>query len=104
MINIKQADNLETIVIGMLTFNSITLVVLFDSGATHSFISSEAISQIGVESHKYVVDLDVNLTTKKGVKYSVMYKNYMVTLNQEDFEGDLIQLDPSEFDIILEMN
>jgi len=25
-------------------------------------------------------------------------------LNQEDFEGDLIQLDPSKFDIILEMD
>jgi len=43
-INIKQGDNSELVVIGMLTFNSTPLIVLFDSRATHSFISSKVVS------------------------------------------------------------
>jgi len=58
-INIKQDDNSEMVVTGMLIFNSTPLIVLFDSRATHSFISSKVVSQIGVESHNYVADLDV---------------------------------------------
>ena len=65
VINIKQADNSRTVVTAMLTFNSTPLVVLFDSGATHSFISSKALSEIRVESHQCVADLHVNLTIEK---------------------------------------
>ena len=57
-----------------------------------------------VESHKHHVDLHVNLPTKKRVKCSVMHKNCPITLNQVGFEGDLIQLDLSKFDIILGMD
>jgi len=81
VINKKQVDDSGMDVTGMLTFKSTLLVILFDSGATHSFISSKATFQIGVESHKYVANLDVNLPIEKRVKCNVIYKNRLVTLN-----------------------
>jgi len=41
VINEKQVDDSGIVVSGTLTFNSTPLVVLFDSGSTHSFISSK---------------------------------------------------------------
>ena len=81
MINKKQVDDSGTVVTGMLTFNSTPLVILFDSGATHSFISLKATSQIGMESHKQFVDLNVILPTAKTVKCSDMCRNFLITLN-----------------------
>jgi len=61
VINRKEADDSGTVMTSTLTFNSTPLVILFDFGGTHSFISSKAASQIGVESYKHLVDLYVNL-------------------------------------------
>ena len=47
VINKKQVDDSGTVMTCTLTFNSTPLVVLFDYGVTHSFISSKAASQIG---------------------------------------------------------
>ena len=88
---------------GTLIFNSTALVTLFDSGTMHSFISSKA-SQIGVESHKHPIDLYMNVHAGKTIKCGVVYKGCPITLNQEVFEGDLMQLDLLEFDIILGMD
>ena len=88
----------------VLTFNSIPLVSLCYSGATHSFTSSKVASQIGLKLYKYHIDLYVNWSTGKTVKHDVMYKNYPISPNQEEFEGDLIQLNLSEIDIILGMD
>ena len=57
-----------------------------------------------MKSYKYLVDLYVNLPMGKRVNCSAMYKNCPITLNQEKFESDLIQLDLSKFDIILGMD
>jgi len=54
-----------TAVTGTLIFNSTSLIILFDLGTTHSFISSKVASQIWVESHKHPIDLYVHLPTGK---------------------------------------
>jgi len=63
VINKKQADGVTTIVTGTLTLNSIPLTVLFDSGATHSFISSHAAAQIQGKVNACPIDLHVELAT-----------------------------------------
>ena len=107
VINRKQANDLGMVVTSTPTFNLTPLVIFFDSGATqatHSFISLKVTTQIGMESHKQFVDLYVNMPAIKMINYSDMYRNCPIILNQEKFEGDLIQLDLLEFDIILGMN
>jgi len=51
--------------------------------------------------YKCPSNLYVNLPARRMVKCDVMYKNFPITLNQKEFEGDLIQLDLLEFDIVL---
>jgi len=104
VINKKQAHGATTVVTGTLTLNSISLTVLFDSGATHSFISSHAAAQIRGKVDTCPIYLYVTLATGKLAKCEAMFKNCPITMNQEEFKGDLIQLDQSEFDIILGMN
>ena len=101
VINRKQA---ATVVTGMLTFNSAPLIVLFDSGATHSFISSNAVSQIGQQLHKNPTNLLVSLPAEQVVECNVMFENCPLSIDQEVFKADLIQLDLLEFDIVLGMD
>jgi len=60
VINRKQAHEAATVMTGTLTFNTIAPIVLFDSGATHSFISSNAVSRIGYQLHKSPIKLLVS--------------------------------------------
>jgi len=57
-----------------------------------------------MESHKHPVDLDVSMPIEEIVKCNLKYQNCPVILNQQAFESDFIQLDLSEFDIILGMD
>jgi len=101
VINKKQVNDVGTVVIGTLTFNFVSLVVLFDLGAIHSFISSHVAAQIRDKVETCLIDLYVNLGAWKTVKSDVIYNNCLITLNQDEFNDDLIQLKLLEFDIIL---
>ena len=83
VINRKQAHEASTVVTGTLTFNSIPLIVLFDLGATHSFISSNVVSQIGHQLHKNPTNLLVSLPTGQVVEYHVMFENCRLSINKE---------------------
>jgi len=61
VINRKQAHEVAAIVTGKLAFNSVPLIILFDLRATHSFILSHGVSQIGYQLHKSLTNLLVSL-------------------------------------------
>ena len=65
MIKRKWADNYGMVVTDTVTFNSTTLVILFDTRAAHSLGLSKAITQIGAEPYKRPIYLYVNLPTEK---------------------------------------
>ena len=89
---------------GRLTLNSVAVIVLFDSGVTHSFISSNGVSQIGHQLHKNPTNLLVSLPAGQLVECHVMFENCPLSIDQEVFEADMIQLDLLEFHIVLEMD
>lgn len=61
------AKDLGAVATGVLTFNLIPVVLLFDSGATHLFISSKVTIQIGLELHEHPVELSMKLPAGKPV-------------------------------------
>jgi hypothetical protein len=78
--------------------------VLFDSGASHSFISPMAASKLSLRPHRLVDPFRVGLPTGDVVTCGVMYSDYPIVIDGKEFHADLIQFDLSEFDIILGMN
>jgi len=104
VINRKQAHKAATAVTGILTFNSVPLIVLFDSRATHSLISSNAVSQIGHQLHKNPTNLLISLPVGQVIECHVIFENRPLSIDQKVFKADLTQLDLLEFDIVLGMD
>ena len=64
MIKKKEVDASGTVVIKTLFINSKPFYVLFDLGSTYSFISVQATSQLGLNSHKIIVVYQINLPNR----------------------------------------
>ncbi|XP_027368243.1 uncharacterized protein LOC113874216 [Abrus precatorius] len=80
------------------------LDVLFDSGATHSFISMDCVKGLNL----YVTELPYNVVvttpTSKPVVTSWVCLGYVMMVHGREFEVDLICLSLSQLDVILGMN
>ena len=100
----KEASDSGTVVTGTLFLNSTPFSVLFDSGATHSFISARAALLLNLEGTKEEVNYQIGLPNGQFIKCSILYKNVPIKIGEKRFLGDLIQFNLSEFDIILGMN
>jgi len=100
----KEASNSGTVVTGTLFLNSTPLSVLFDSRATHSFISTRATLLLNLEGTKEEVNYQIGLPNGQVIKCSILCKDVPIMIEERRFLGDLIQFNLSEFDIILGMN
>jgi len=100
----KEASNSGTVVTVTLFLNSTPFSVLFDSGATYSFISTRAALLLSLEGTKEEVDYQIGLPNNQVIKCLILYKDVPIMIGEGRFLGDLIQFNLSEFDIILGMN
>ena len=82
-----------SVVIGMILLQGLDAYTLFDSGATHSFVSKQFASKLGVEFVK--LDCDLAVATPSGVSMCASYvlKSCEVCLGKEKLHADLIILD-----------
>jgi len=92
------------VVAGTLLMNNFNVHVLFDSGATQSFIARRIVTELrkGVE----IVEKGFVIGTPMGnmVETNIMYVDVGVSLFGYETEVDLIPLELHDFDIILGMN
>jgi len=100
----KEASNSGTVVTGTLFLNSKPFSVLFNSGATHSFISTRAALLLNLEDNKEEVEYKIGLLNGHVLKCSTLYKDVPIMIGGHRFPGDLIQFDLSEFDVALGIN
>jgi len=100
----KEASNSRAVVIGTLFLHSKPFSVLFDSGATHFFISTRDALLLSLEDNKEEVAYRIGLPNRHVLKCSTLYKDVPILIGEHRFPGDLIQFDLSEFDVILGMN
>ncbi|XP_074282456.1 uncharacterized protein LOC141606976 [Silene latifolia] len=86
----KQALEEDTqVVTGNFLVNSVSTYVLFDSGASHSFIASTHIPKLGLTTFVESVS-DVTLPSGKSVKCSKTYTNVPLTIGGVNLTVDLI--------------
>jgi len=99
----KEATTSDTVVTNTLFLNSIPFCVLFDSGVTHSFISTRSALQLDLEHDKPEASYRIKLPNDSIVDCLIFYKHVPISIDEYVFPRNSIQFDLSNFDIILEM-
>ncbi|XP_031111972.1 uncharacterized protein LOC116015944 [Ipomoea triloba] len=97
-----QAD-VSDVVAGTFPLRDIPAYVLFDSGASHSFISSRFVEKLKLVPSSQV-QFKVNLASGKVVTCSNIFENIPISIEGESFPCTLIQFGLDDFDIILGMD
>jgi hypothetical protein len=91
------------IMTGTFSINHHPVIVLFDSGATHSFISKECGTKVGLDI--YPTNEDYKITTPGGKTLSnQIYMKVPLLLGSQLMKTDLLLLDLKGMDVILGMN
>ena len=78
--------------------------VLFDSGSTHTFVSSKFAETLSVKSKKLDFDLCVSTPTGSVMCACDVLKSCKVVLGGKTLFVDLIILDMCDFNVIFGMN
>nr|CAH66120.1 OSIGBa0146N20.5 [Oryza sativa] len=98
-----EAQNAPDVVLGTFPVNSIPATVLFDSGATHSFLSKSFASKHGMEVVSLGRPLLVN--TPGNQVFSTQYcPSVTIEIEEVPFPSSLILLESKDLDVILGMD
>nr|CAH65910.1 OSIGBa0102O13.1 [Oryza sativa] len=98
-----EAQNAPDVVLGTFPVNSIPAIVLFDSGATHSFLSKSFASKHGMEVVSLGRPLLVN--TPGNQAFSTRYcPSVTIEIEEVPFPSSLILLESKDLDVILGMD
>jgi len=94
----------HAVVSGMFPVNALSTKVLFDAGATHSFINPTTTKQMGCSAEE--MDMHLCVSTLIGSKYQtdLLVRNYTITIQDRVFITDLVVLGVQGYDIILGMD
>ena len=80
------------------------LIALFDSGATHSFISINCVKKLNLPFSSLPFDLSVSTPTGRKVSTSQTYLNCPILIEGKPFVIDLVCLPLTDIDIIIGMD
>ena len=104
MMGKKEATTSGMVVTETRFLNSKPFCILFESGATHSFIPTQSAIQLNLEDRRMETNYKNKLSNDCVIECSISYKLVAITIGRTTFPMDLIQLDLFDFDIILGMN
>ncbi|XP_021775563.1 uncharacterized protein LOC110739413 [Chenopodium quinoa] len=97
-----EADATKDAITGTFSINSIPVKVLFDSGATFSFVCKGIVSKLkDCLKTVEVVDLPITISTGGVVKCTKTFRNVPLEIEGRTFPYDLIEFGLSDFDLIL---
>ncbi|GAB2273623.1 hypothetical protein Dimus_039039 [Dionaea muscipula] len=99
-----EAATSPSVVQGTLMISSVSVRVLFDSGATHSFASPAFLRSLPVPMHELDVGLLVSTPVGVSVKLHHVCRACEVVICGRVMPVDLVALDVSGFDVILGMD
>ncbi|XP_074342131.1 uncharacterized protein LOC141679560 [Apium graveolens] len=102
--NIKDAVQSSEVVAYTLSVNNINAKVLFDYGATRSFISESFVGKLNYEIELLVEPLFINLANQEQVSVKSIYPRCKVEISGYSFPASLIPFRLGEFVAILGMD
>ncbi|XP_021979167.1 uncharacterized protein LOC110875277 [Helianthus annuus] len=100
----EEAKSQPNVVSGIFLINSIPVYVLFDTGATMSFISSEIVQHPSFKIERMSMPLEVEIADSKNYWLHEICKNCKLTIEDEEFAIDLIPMILGEFKVIVGMD
>ena len=103
-LNSAEASKSKDLIQGKCFINGIPLLVLFDSGATHSFISYTCVGKLKLYMSSLNKNLIVETPTSGFVLTSNVCLSSLVEISGRTFVVDLICLPLSQIDVFLGMN
>jgi hypothetical protein len=101
-VSVETAQENPQVVLGMFLVNSIPASVLFDSRASHSFISAQCVAKHSVPMQHMKQTMLVN--SPGGNESYIHMSNVNLRIMGVDFLSQLIVLESKDLDIILGMN
>ncbi|CAA0832542.1 Unknown protein, partial [Striga hermonthica] len=89
---------------GMVVLNDIPVFALFDTGATHTFISRRCLDAIGVQAVTAIDPLEVSLASGRKIVTSVKASALSLSIGGRILTADAFVLEMKDFDLILGMD
>ena len=100
----KESATSDMVFTRTLFLNSKPFFVLFDLGATHSFIPTRSAMQLNLEDRRTETNYRIKLPNDCVIECPISYKLVPITIGVTTFPVDLIQFNLCDFDIILGMH
>ncbi|XP_073017959.1 uncharacterized protein [Primulina eburnea] len=100
----EEADDANEVVSGTILIQQVHAYALFDCGATHSFISKRFVKKLGCKPDKLNEPFRIATSTSRAIETHEIYKDCKISINDQTFSADLIQLIMVDLDIILGMD
>jgi hypothetical protein len=103
-LNGGEASQSEDLIQGSCDMSGNLLIVLFDSGATHSFISMDRVKQLNLPTTSLPFDLIVSTPTAEPICVCSFCQNCPIVIQDKKFLVNLICLPLTQLDVILGMD
>ncbi|XP_075515447.1 uncharacterized protein LOC142550094 [Primulina tabacum] len=100
----KDADDANEVVSGTILIQQVPAYALFDCGATHSFISKRFAKKLGCKPKKLNEPFRIATPTSRAIETHEIYRDCKISISDQTFSAELIQLIMVDFDIILGMD
>lgn len=101
--NSREAEATSDVVAGTFSINYVSAKVLFDSGASHSFIARTLVSSLGLSGAESI-SVDFVLPSGESLHCTKLFRNVPLIIAGVEFPSDLIEYEMKDLDVILGMD
>lgn len=103
IMNRTEAENNPNVITGIFLIQSTPAYLLFDSGASHSFISTSFVTKLNLKPSA-IHGTEVTIPSGTVISCSKLFENVPIDIAGSQLTADFIQFDLAEFDAILGMD
>lgn len=100
----KDAKENSNVIAGILLIANTPAYILFDSGATHSFVSTTFMAKPSIICDKSEGTLEVSILTGNPLSTDRIAKSISIEVEGKPLEANLFMIEMNDFDVILGMD